>query len=89
MKINVMKVINIEKLERIVPSGSSGTGYSQYVKLRVHFEDKTYRTVMISDWYNHDQWSQFKEELSWSNTYVIVDNWNEVYDMFMTALRSS
>ena len=36
-----MKVVKIEKLERIVPNGGSGTGYSEYVKFRVHFEDKT------------------------------------------------
>lgn len=82
-----MKVIDIEKLERIVPNGSSGTGYCQYVKFRVHFEDKTHKDVIISDWYNYDQWSQFQEKLSWSNTFIDIDNWDEVYDMFMTALR--
>lgn len=89
MKINVMKVTDVETLGRIAPSGGSGTGYSEYVKFRVHFEDETYRDVVISDWYNHDQWTQFKEELSWSNTCIIIDNWNDVYDMFMTALRHS
>ena len=84
-----MKIIDIKKLERIVPNGSSGTGYSQYVKFRVHFEDKTYEDVTISDWYNYDQWSQFQKELNRLNTFINIDNWTEVYDMFMTALRYS
>lgn len=83
-----MKVVDIKKLERIVPNGGSGTGYSQYVKFRVHFDDKTYKDVMISDWYNDDQWPQFQEEL-FNQSKTFIDNWFEVYDMFMTAFRYS
>ena len=80
-----MKVIDIEKLERIVPNGGSGTGYGQYLKFRVHFEDRTHKDVTILDWYNSDQWPQFQEELNRTGTYI--DNWNEIYNMFMTAFR--
>ena len=84
-----MKVVKIEKLERIVPNGGSGTGYSEYVKFRVHFEDKTYKDVMISDWYNHDQWPQFVKKLNQSINFSVIYNWSEAYDMFMTALKLS
>lgn len=79
-----MKVIKIEHVERIVPNCGSGTGYSQYVKFGVHFDNNTYQEVIVSDWYNNDQWQQFESEL----TMLDIDNWNEVYDMFMTALRN-
>lgn len=93
MEIPKRRVIKIEKAHRVIPEGSSGTGYSQYQILNVLFdryiEEDTQLcySVLIEDWYNNDQWHQFEEQLGWTKIGIDITNWNEVYDMFNEVMK--
>ena len=45
------ETIRVEKLkERIEPEGGSGTGYCQYMKLKLYFDNGKDTTIAIADW---------------------------------------
>ena len=47
------KTIKVEKLkERIEPEGiGSGTGYCQYMKFKLYFDDGSETIMLVSDWH--------------------------------------
>ena len=93
MNIPKRRVVKIEESRRVIPEGSSGTGYSQYRILNVTFDrfieenEQICYSVWIEDWYNNDQWQQFEKQLNWTKTGIDITNWNEVYDMFNEVMK--
>ena len=58
--------ISFERVGEIIPKGGSGTGYCEYVKLRIHYNNHKSSEVLIDNWYTdkHQQLEQLRQHLS-------------------------
>ena len=79
MKLEDIKIKSIKKIDRIVPKGSSGTGYCQYLKLLIEFDNHLSKTILLPDWYTDlsTQIKDFKTEMGAMLTLgyrVIIDD---------------
>jgi hypothetical protein len=66
MDIQDLKIKNIEPIEQINPTGGSGTGYCQYTKIKVTYENDETQIINIANWYTHEkeQIEEFKNALN-------------------------
>ena len=66
MNIQDLKIKNIEPIEQINPTGGSGTGYCQYTKIKVTYENGETQIINISNWYTpkKEQIEEFKNATS-------------------------
>lgn len=79
MKLEDIKIQSIKKIDRIILNMSSGTGYCEYIKLLVEFDNHLSKTILLPDWYTDlsTQIKDFKTEIGTMLTlgyYVIVDD---------------
>ena len=79
MKIEDIKIQSIKKIDRIIPNISSGTGYCEYIKLLIEFDNHLSKTILLPGWYTDlpAQINDFKTEMGAMLTlgyYVIVDD---------------
>lgn len=66
MNIQDLKIKNIEPIEQINPTGGSGTGYCQYTKIKVTYENDETQIINIANWYTpeKEQIEEFKSATS-------------------------
>lgn len=66
MDIQDLKIKNIEPIEQINPTGGSGTGYCQYTKIKVTYENDETQIINIANWYTpkKEQIEEFKNATS-------------------------
>ena len=92
MKLEDIEIKSIKKIDRIVPKGSSGTGYCQYIRLFIEFSNHLSKAILLPDWYTDlsTQIKNFKTEMGSMLTlgyYVIVDD--EVINTLINIINES
>lgn len=70
------KIVNIEKIKNIYPKGSSSTGYSQYIVIKITYSDGYTIIDTIDNWYTsfESQLQEFKQIICKHNRPVMIDN---------------
>lgn len=92
MKLEDVKIQSIKKIDRIIPNMSSGTGYCEYIKLLIEFDNHLSKTILLPDWYTDlsTQIKDFKTEMGSMLTlgyYVIIDD--EVINTLIDIINES
>lgn len=66
MNIQDLKIKNIKAIEQINPTGGSGTGYCQYTKVKVTYENDETQIINIANWSTpeKEQIEEFKNATS-------------------------
>lgn len=79
-----MKITDIEFIRRIVPKGSSGTGYSEPDVFEITFDNGFKTECLIDCWYRPDERQVFAEAIGdlTMNKVLFVDNIEEAYQMY-------
>jgi hypothetical protein len=79
-----MKITDIKFIKRIVPNGSSGTGYSEPDVFEVTFDNGFKTECLIDCWYRPDERKVFVEAICdlAMNKILFVDNIEEAYQMY-------
>ena len=92
MYIQDLKIKNIEPIEQINPTGGSGTGYCQYTKIKVTYENDETQIINISNWYTpkEEQIKEFKDATSQMllKGFNILNN-QETVDMLLKILHNN
>ena len=60
MHVRTPKILSFEKVRDIKPNSGSGTGYNQYVVVRIKYDSMTPTEAYISNWYTSKE-SQLAE----------------------------
>lgn len=79
-----MKITDIEFIKRIVPKGSSGTGYSEPDVFEITFDNGFKTECLIDCWYRPDERQVFAEAIGnlAMNNVLFVNNIEEAYQMY-------
>lgn len=92
MDIQDLKIKNIEPIEQINPTGGSGTGYCQYTKIKVTYENDETQIINISNWYTSKkvQIEEFKNATSQMllKGFNVLNN-QETIDMLLKILHNN
>ena len=92
MDIQDLKIKNIEPIEQINPTGGSGTGYCQYTKIKVTYENDKTQIINISNWYTpkKEQIEEFKNATSQMllKGFNVLNN-QETVDMLLIILHNN
>ena len=92
MNIQDLKIKNIEPIEQINPTGGSGTGYCQYTKIKVTYENGETQIINISNWYTpkKEQIKEFKNATSQMllKGFNVLNN-QETVDMLLKILHNN
>lgn len=92
MDIQDLKIKNIEPIEQINPTGGSGTGYCQYTKIKVTYENDETQIINISNWYTpkKEQIEEFKNATSQMllKGFNVLNN-QETVDMLLKILHNN
>lgn len=92
MNIQDLKIKNIELIEQINPTGGSGTGYCQYTKIKVTYENDETQIINISNWYTpkKEQIEEFKNATSQMllKGFNVLNN-QETVDMLLKILHNN
>lgn len=92
MYIQDLKIKNIEPIEQINPTGGSGTGYCQYTKIKVTYENDETQIINISNWYTSKemQVKEFKDATSQMllKGFSVLNN-QETIDMLLKILHNN
>ena len=92
MNIQDLKIKNIEPIEQINPTGGSGTGYCQYTKIKVTYENDETQIINISNWYTpkKEQIEEFKNATSQMllKGFNVLNN-QETVDMLLKILHNN
>ena len=92
MYIQDLKIKNIEPIEQIKPTSGSGTGYCQYTKIKVTYENDETQIINISNWYTSKemQVKEFKDATSQMllKGFSVLNN-QETIDMLLKILHNN
>lgn len=92
MDIQDLKIKNIEPIEQINPTGGSGTGYCQYTKIKVTYENDETQIINIANWYTpkKEQIEEFKNATSQMllKGFNVLNN-QETVDMLLKILHNN
>lgn len=92
MNIQNLKIKNIELIEQINPTGGSGTGYCQYTKIKVTYENDEAQIINIANWYTpeKEQIEEFKNATSQMllKGFNVLNN-QETVDMLLKILHNN
>jgi hypothetical protein len=79
-----MKISDIKFIKRIIPNGSSGTGYSEPDVFEVTFDNGFKTECLIDCWYRPDDRQVFAEAISSLaiDNILFIDNIEEAYQMY-------
>ena len=92
MNIQDLKIKNIELIEQINPTGGSGTGYCQYTKIKVIYENDETQIINIANWYisEKEQIEEFKNATSQMllKGFNVLNN-QETVDMLLKILHNN
>ena len=80
----IMKITDIKFIKRIVPQGSSGTGYSEPDVFKITFDNGFKTECLIDCWYRPDDRQVFAEAIERLalNNMICIDNIEEAYQMY-------
>lgn len=92
MDIQDLKIKNIEPIEQINPTGGSGTGYCQYTKIKVTYENDETQIINIANWYTSEK--EQIEEFKNATSQMLLKGFNvlnnqETVDMLLKILHNN
>ena len=91
MHIRTLKIISFEKVKDIKPNSGSGTGYNQYVVVRIKYDHMAPTEAYISNWYTSEecQLAELKAHLALlAKKYCYVGLTQGNIDDFFNCLKS-
>lgn len=91
MRVRTPKILSFEKVRDIKPDSGSGTGYNQYVVIRIKYDSIIPTEAYISNWYTskESQLAELNEHLRLlARKYCYVGLTQDNIDDFFNCLKS-
>lgn len=91
MRVRTPKILSFEKVKDIKPNSGSGTGYNQYVVIRIKYDSMIPTEAYISNWYTskESQLAELNEHLRLlARKYCYVGLTQNNIDDFFNCLKS-